>query len=309
MKKIPRLDDLQIFVTTTEVGSFSAAARLMDISPALASGAVQRLEGCLGVRLFIRSTRRLRLSDDGERYLPHARQALETLKLGEVALTEGRDEVAGLLRLSMPSDLGRNVLLPWLDEFQQLHPKVLLQLRVSDQVADLFGEHLDASIRYGLLADSSLVSLTLCPSDRRTVCASPDYIARYGQPETLEALNRHNCLRYVMGEQTYERWHFHTPDGVKIIQVSGNRTSDDADVVRRWAVAGLGVVYKSKLDVMDDIRGGRLVEIFSDEYGQPAPLQLVCAHRTSLTPALQVLRAFLSERCERYFNQPASPQA
>ncbi|YAF60485.1 LysR family transcriptional regulator [Pseudomonas sp. E102] len=302
MKRIIRVDDLQVFVTTTDTGSFSAAARLLDISPALASVAVQRLEASLGVRLFVRSTRRLRLSDDGERYLSHARQALEALENGELALAQGRDEISGTLRLSMPSDIGRNLLLPWLDEFQQLHPKVLLQLRVSDQVADLFTEHLDASIRYGQLADSSLVSLALAPSNRRTVCASPDYIARHGRPETPGELSRHNCLRYVMGEQTFERWSFQTPQGVETVQVLGNRISDDADIVRRWGVSGLGVVYKSKLDVMDDIRSGRLVEIFPPDYGQPAPLQLVCAHRTSLTPAVQVLRAFLVARLERYIS-------
>ncbi|KJH85886.1 LysR family transcriptional regulator [Pseudomonas fluorescens] len=298
-----RIDDLQVFVTTTDAGSLSAAARLLDISPALASVAVQRLEASLGVRLFVRSTRRLRLSDDGERYLSHARQALEALDNGELVLAQGRDEICGTLRLSMPSDIGRNLLLPWLDEFQQLHPKVLLHLRVSDQVADLFTEHLDASIRYGQLADSSLVSLALAPSNRRTVCASPDYIARHGRPETPAELGRHNCLRYVMGEQTFERWSFQTPQGVETVQVLGNRTSDDADIVRRWAVSGLGVVYKSKLDVMDDIRSGRLVEIFPPDYGQPAPLQLVCAHRTSLTPAVQVLRAFLAARFERYVSE------
>nr|WP_269836045.1 substrate binding domain-containing protein [Pseudomonas corrugata] len=222
---------------------------------------------------------------------------------GELVLAQGRDEICGTLRLSMPSDIGRNLLLPWLDEFQQLHPKVLLHLRVSDQVADLFTEHLDASIRYGQLADSSLVSLALAPSNRRTVCASPDYIARHGLPETPAELGRHNCLRYVMGEQTFERWSFQTPQGVETVQVLGNRTSDDADIVRRWAVSGLGVVYKSKLDVMDDIRSGRLVEIFPPDYGQPAPLQLVCAHRTSLTPAVQVLRAFLAARFERYVSE------
>lgn len=302
VKKIIRIDDLQVFVTTTSAGSFSAAARLLDISPALASVAVQRLEASLGVRLFVRSTRRLRLSDDGERYLAHARRALEVLEDGEHALAEGRDEVAGTLRLSVPSDIGRNLLLPWLDEFQQMHPKVLLQLRVSDQVADLFGEHLDASIRYGQLADSSLVSLMLAPSNRRTVCASPDYIARRGLPKTPGELSGHNCLRYVMGEQTYERWIFQTAHGLETVQVAGDRISDDADIARRWAVAGQGIVYKSKLDVLDDLRSGRLVEIFPAEYGQPAPLQLVCAHRTSLTPAVQVLRAFLSARCERYIN-------
>jgi len=302
VKKIIRVDDLQVFVTTTDVGSLSAAARLLDISPALASVAVQRLEGSLGVRLFVRSTRRLRLSDDGERYLAHARQALEALGDGELALAQGRDEVAGMLRLSMPSDIGRNLLLPWLDEFQQLHPKVLLQLRVSDQVADLFSEHLDASIRYGQLADSSLVALALEPSNRRTVCASPEYIARHGQPRTPAELSGHNCLRYVMGEQTFERWSFQTPEGGETVQVAGTRISDDADIVRRWAVSGQGIVYKSKLDVMDDLRSGRLVEIFPPDYGQPAPLQLVCAHRTSLTPAVQVLRSFLAARFERYMS-------
>ena len=163
VKKTVRFDDLQVFVTTAFAGSFSAAARLLDISPALASGAVQRLESSLGARLFVRSTRRLRLSDDGERYLPHARQALDALDAGEVALTEGRDEIAGTLRLSIPSDIGRNLLLPWLDDFQRLNPKVTLQLRVSDQVADLVGQQLDASIRYGQLADSSLAACRTFP--------------------------------------------------------------------------------------------------------------------------------------------------
>lgn len=298
VKKIIRIDDLQVFVSTAAAGSFSAAARLLDISPALASGAIQRLESTLGARLFVRSTRRLRLSDDGERYLPHARQALEALDNGKVALTQGRDEIAGTIRLSMPSDIGRNVLLPWLDEFQQTHPMVRLQLRVSDQVADLVGEHLDASIRYGQLSDSGLVSLALAPMNRRTVCASPAYLARHGVPESPEALSGHNCLRYVMGEQTYERWSFNFPQGVRTVQVTGDRISDDADIVRRWAVAGLGIVYKSRLDVAEDLRSGRLVELFPESYGQPAPLQLVCAHRTSLTPAIQSLRAFLAKRFE-----------
>jgi len=300
-KKIIRIDDLQVFVTTASAGSFSAAARLLDISPALASGAVQRLERSLGARLFVRSTRRLRLSDDGERYLAHARQALDALGNGEVALNEGRDEIAGTLRLSMPSDIGRNLLLPWLDAFQQLHPKVLLQLHISDQMADLVGQQLDASIRYGQLADSGLVSLALAPWNRRTVCASPDYVARHGRPEKLQDLAAHNCLRYVMGDQTYERWCFHLPSGGTTVQVTGNRVSDDADVVRRWGVAGLGIVYKSRLDVLDDLRSGRLIELIPGEQGQPAPLQLVCAHRTSLTPAMQALRAFLAERLELYW--------
>lgn len=298
IKKLVRMDDLQVFVTTVEAGSFSAAARQLDISPALASGAVQRLERSLGIRLFVRSTRKLRLSDDGQRYLPHARQVLEALSEGEFALADGREEIAGALRLSMPSDLGRNLLLPWLDEFQAAHPRIELQLRLSDQVADFFSDRLDAGIRYGQLADSSLVALPLAANNRRILCAAPAYIARHGAPRTPEDLTQHNCLRYMMGDLTHERWSFHTEHGVKAVMVAGDRTSDDADVVRRWAVAGLGVVFKSQLDVRADLEAGRLVELFPRAWGQPTPLHLVCAHRQSLTPVVQQLRAFLLQRLQ-----------
>ena len=300
MKKLVRMDDLQVFVSTVDAGGLSAAARQLDISPALASAAVQRLERALGIRLLVRSTRRLRLSDDGERYLPHARQTLAALGEGEMALEQARDGLAGPLRLSLPSDIGRNVLLPWLDEFQALHPQLQLQLRISDQVADLFSEQLDASIRYGQLGDSSLVSPPLAPHNRRTVCASPAYVARHGLPATPAQLAEHNCLRYVMGEQTHDRWSFQGEDGPHTVQVSGDRSCDDADIVRRWAVAGLGLVYKSRLDVLEDLRNGRLVEVLEDHPGQAAPLQLVCAHRHSLTPTIRALQAFLAARLEQF---------
>lgn len=288
-----RLDDLQVFVYAARDGSFSAAARQLDISPALASSAVQRLERALGVRLFIRSTRSMRLSEDGERYLVHAEATLETVQAGQQALVRDKLQVSGMLRLSVPSDLGRNLLQPWLDAFQALHPALQLHLRVSDQPADLFRQPLDAGIRYGQLADSSLVSLPLVPDNRRALCASPDYLARHGTPQSPAALRQHNCLRFMIDDQTYERWTFHTAVGEETITVSGDRTSDDADMVRRWAVAGQGIVYKSRLDLLPDLQSGRLVEIFPSTYGQLAPLQLVAAHRSALTPAVQALRVFL----------------
>lgn len=308
MKKIIRLDDLHMFVTAAKLGSFSAAARALDTSPAFASAAIQRLEGQLDVRLFVRSTRRLRISDEGERYLPHAEAALIALTSGERALDEGRDELSGPIRLSMPSDLGRNVLLPWLEAFQAEHPLIQLQLRISDSVVDFFTDQIDVGIRYGLLADSSLISLPLAPWNRRTLCASPDYLARHGVPESLDALARHNCLRYVMSEQTHERWTFHTRNGPKTVVVTGDRVSDDADVVRRWAVSGAGIVYKSRIDVMADLKAGRLVEVFAQEVGQPAPLQMVCAHRHSLTPAVHKLRTFLAARCSQLHDVPRDSQ-
>jgi DNA-binding transcriptional LysR family regulator len=294
--KMIRLDDIQVFVQTVDAGSFSAAARQLDVTPALASAAVQRLETELGARLFVRSTRSMRISEDGERYLPHARAALAALDGGKQAIAQMRGEINGLLRLSAPSDLGRNVLLPWLEAFQQQHPKIALHLRISDRAADLLRLPLDAGIRYGMLLDSGLVAQPLAPNNRRTLCAAPDYLERHGTPETPEDLRKHNCLRYIWGEHIYERWSFHLSRGVQTVNISGDRISDDADVVRRWAVAGLGVVYKSRIDVLADIRAGRLLEIFPPEQGEPAPLNLVSAHRSMLTPAVQRLRDFLREK-------------
>jgi DNA-binding transcriptional LysR family regulator len=210
--------------------------------------------------------------------------------------------------MSMPSDLGRNVLLPWLDEFQAEHPLIQLQLRISDHNVDFFAEQIDVGIRYGQLADSSLISLPLAPWNRRAVCASPAYLAKYGAPETLDALSQHNCLRYVMGEQTHERWTFHTKNGVKTVVVKGDRMSDDADVVRRWGVAGAGIIYKSRIDVMEDLKSGSLVMLFAEEVGQPAPLQMVCAHSHSLTPAVHKLRTFLAAQCSKLLDIPARRQ-
>ena len=293
--KVIRLDDLQVFVQTADAGSFSAAARLIDTTPAMASNAVQRLEKELGTRLFVRSTRSMRLSDDGERYLPHARAMLASLAGGSQALAEARGEIAGPLRLSLPSDLGRNVLVPWLDEFQARHPGISLQLWISDRAADLLRHPIDAAIRYGALDDSGLVAQPLAPENRRALCAAPDYLARHGSPVHPDDLRSHNCLCFVWGEQVHDRWTFDLPRGPHAVDVRGNRTSDDADVVRRWALAGHGVVYKSRLDVTADIAAGRLVELLPG-LGQRAPVNMVSAHRAQLTPAVQHLRDFLRER-------------
>ncbi|HTH59735.1 MAG TPA: LysR family transcriptional regulator [Paraburkholderia sp.] len=292
-----RLDDVQIFVHTVDYGSFSEAARQLHLAPAHASAAVQRLEKALDTRLFTRSTRSMQLSEAGERYLPHARAMIGALEQGEQALANGRGALSGPLRLSAPSDFGRNLLLPWLDDFQHRHPGLSLHVKVSDRAADLIRQPLDAAVRYGALADSSLVAMKLVDNNRRALCAAPSYVERHGAPAKVEDLRRHNCLRYVWSEQIHERWRFTPPGGERTVAVTGNRISDDADAVRRWAIAGEGLVYKSRLDLIPDLQAGRLVELFPPEHGEPAPLHLICAHRAQLSPAINELHAFLRERC------------
>ncbi|ALM85997.1 LysR family transcriptional regulator [Bordetella sp. N] len=292
-----RFDDLQIFVYTAELGSFSEAARRLNISPGHASASVQRLELALEARLFTRSTRSMQLSDAGERYLPHARAMLSAQLQGQEALSSGREALSGPLRVSAPSDFGRNLLAPWLDEFQHQHPELSLQIRISDRAVDLTREPLDVAIRYGALPDSSLLALPLADKNRRALCAAPSYLKRHGTPTKVDDLRHHNCLRFVWSEQIHERWRFTLPGGDRTVAVTGNRISDDADVVRRWALAGEGLVYKSRLDLIADLSAGRLVEVFPQDHCEPSPLNLVCVHRTQLTPVISQLHAFLRERC------------
>lgn len=144
-----RTDDLQLFVRAAELGSLSAAARQLDLSPAVASAALKRLEAQLKVRLLARSTRSLRLTAEGEGFLNHARVALASLEEGRRALAQGQAEVSGVLQLSAPSDFGRNVLLPWLDQLQQAHPLLNVRLLLGDRNADLFRQPVDVALRYG----------------------------------------------------------------------------------------------------------------------------------------------------------------
>jgi DNA-binding transcriptional LysR family regulator len=300
MLVVLRLDDLTVFVRTADRGSLSAAARALEISPALASAAVKRLEAELGLRLFARTTRSLRLTEEGEHYLLHAREALRLLKEGHDALIQGKDTFSGTLKISMPSDIGRNMLVGWLDQFQAQYPKINYQLSVADRLSDMYRQPVDIAIRYGKLDDSSLIALPLAPDNRRVLIASPDYVRKHGKPATLEDLRNHNCLRFAIDDVIHDRWCFYPPHGDPVtLTVGGNRSADDADVVRRWALAGWGIAYKSRLDVTDDIRSGRLQVLLPDWAGEQAPLHMLCMHRSQVTPVVMQLRDFLRAQCER----------
>ena len=297
-----RLDDMAVFVRAAETGSLSAAARELDLSPAVASAALKRLEAELGALLLVRSTRSLRLTVDGERYLDHARSAIASVTAGRDAIAAGQAAIAGALTISMPSDVGRNVLLPWLTAFQAQHPALRLQLRVSDRITDLYRQPVDVALRYGVPVDSSLVALPLAAINRRVLCAAPSYFARHGTPKVPVDLRRHNCLRQVLGDQVHGRWRFRKDGEEETIVVNGQHSCDDGEIARRWAVAGLGIAYKSRIDVLADLRAGRLVAALTDFEAEETPLYLVCAHRQSISPAVVKLREFLADQIDAYLH-------
>jgi DNA-binding transcriptional LysR family regulator len=298
-----RLEDLVIFISAADNGSLSAAARHLAVTPAVASVALKRLEKELGARLLARSTRSLRLTPEGERYLQYARNALDEMEAGRNALAHGRQAIGGSISLSMPSDLGRNVLAKWLDEFQALHPQVSLQVRLGDHVTDMFRRPIDVAVRYGTPDDSSLIALPLASENRRVLCAAPAYFARHGKPKSPADLAGHNCLRFSLSDIVHAQWTFHRDGSATTVAVRGDRFSDDSDLVRRWALDGRGIAYKSHIDVLRDLRAGRLEAALTDYLGEIAPLHLVCTHRLTLSPTVNALRELLQQRIDHYLTE------
>ncbi|QFI36782.1 LysR family transcriptional regulator [Moritella marina ATCC 15381] len=291
------IQDLTLFVRTAQTCNITASALQLEMSPAAASAALKRLEKQLGVQLFIRSTRKLRITAEGERYLLHCTEALAALEKGKASLNEMQGKIAGEIRLSTSSDLGRNIVLPWLDEVMDVYPELSIQLNVGDSLADFFHDKVDMALRYGEPEDSSLVAFLIAKIDR-VVCASPSYLAQYGEPKHPRELTLHNCLLYRFADRAYDTWPFADHTGKYAVKVSGNRLSNDADVVHRWVVAGKGITMKSRLDMAADLGKGNVVELLPDFTSPPISLWLICPNRTQVTPAMLMLRDLLRSKCE-----------
>lgn len=291
------LQDLEIFVRTVDSGSLSATARGLDLTPAAASAALKRLEAELQAPLFVRSTRSLRLTREGEVFLAHCRPALAALRDAQLELASGRQQVSGMLQLAAPSDFGRNLLLPWLEEFQQQHPGIRYRLHLSDRVTNVYSDLVDAAFRQGEPPDSSMLALPVHLTNRRVLCASPTYLQAHGRPATPQALAQHSCLCFMLGEEVYDRWRFWRDGEELAVRAGGGNIANDGDVVRLWALAGRGIIYKSRLDVAADLAAGRLVALCTDWQTEASPMYMVLPGRRQLTPGLRLLREFIEQRC------------
>jgi DNA-binding transcriptional LysR family regulator len=242
----------------------------------------------------------MRLTVAGERLLARCRPLLDGLRDAEAEVRGGENTIEGPLQISMPSDLGRHVVLPWLNAFQDRHPGVRLRLQLTDRLADIYREPVDIALRFGKPRESSMVALPLLEANRRVLCASPAYLARHGAPASPHDLAAHNCLCFMLDETVNDRWRFHK-DGAEIeVTVRGDRVADDSEIVRRWALDGLGLCYRSRIDVQADLASGALRIVCADWEGNNQPLYMVLANRRQVSPAVRVLREFLVERMNAF---------
>lgn len=289
------LEDLQVVLKVAEFRSITAAARNLDMLTSTASAAIKRAEKSLGAELFIRTTRQLRLSSAGERYIPQCEQAIQMLEQARQNIKVEQGTIEGELRLALSSDLGRNIVMPWLDEFMERHPDITLKTDITDSNIDFYRDPVDMALRYGAPSESGVYGFKICDTPR-LLCASKEYLKKNGTPTHPDDLKSHNGLFYQLYDIVHDAWEFSTADKSYKIRMKGDRTSNDGDLVRRWCVAGKGLAVKSCLDMSTDILNGNVVSIMQEFKATPTELWLVFPSRQSITPAARLLRDDLKEK-------------
>jgi len=277
----PPLDEIAAFVAVAEDGSFTRAAERLGSTKSNVGKAVQRLEARLGTQLLQRSTRVVRLSEEGKIYLGAARMALDALAEAERALGARRAEPAGRLRVNLPAGLGRTVVLPSLTSFCARHPRVTFELGFSDRFAEAIAGDWDLVVRIGHLEDSAITARKLCTL-RRILCASPDYLTRRGAPSSLRDLRDHDAVLFRGPDGRLRHWMF--ADGEEqVLELSPTPvlTLADGQALIDAAVCGLGIVQLYDKPAHAALAGGSLVQILPALASDGPPVHaLIPAGRT-----------------------------
>jgi DNA-binding transcriptional LysR family regulator len=297
------LADIRLFAEAAELGSLSAAGSRLNLSPAAASARLTRLEARLQVRLFERTTRKLRLTDEGRLYLAHCKQALLALEDAHAALQVGRHVVRGKIRISATSDFGREVLMPWLREFRETHPDVIFSVSLTDSLANLQEDEIDLAIRFGIPAQRTLIAKPLA-NNRRILCAAPAYIARKGVPTEPGELENFDLLLRRTDPAKDIQWQF-TREGVVtnfIVPSDQSHEANDGALIRQWALEGLGIAMKSIWDIHQDLQAGRLIHVLPEWDTPRLPVYAIFQRSRFMAPRVRSLLDFL----EAKFSQEAS---
>lgn len=297
------LQEITVFTRIVGTGSLSAAARDLGMSTAVVSRRLAALEARLGVRLVNRTTRSLHLTDEGAAYYETCNRVLADIEEADAAVSAGRTEPRGVLRVALPASFGHQHVAPLVPRFAERYPDVQLALSLSDRAVNVVEEGFDLAVRIADLADSSLAARKLAPN-RRVVCASPAYLAGHGEPRTPEDLARHNCLATDFSVN----WDYRAPDGKPgSVRVSGRYACDNWEVLREWALAGLGIALKSTWDVRQHLEDGSLVSLLPGyTFASDVAIYAVYPHRRHLPAKTRAFIEFLAESFgpEPYWDLP-----
>ena len=290
-----KLAEMLVFTRVVECGSFSAAARLLRLTPSALSKQIGRLEDRLDARLINRTTRRLNLSEEGEAFYERCQRILAEIDEAEQAVNALHENVRGTLRVNGTVGFTKQQVVPLLPEFMGRYPDLGVELELTDRSVDLVEEGMDAAIRLSEeLQDSNLVGRRLAVN-RRVICAAPVYLRRHGTPQVPEDLLEHNCLT-LSARADFNDWEFEDARGSRILRVSGNFEANQADALYQAVLAGVGIARLATYLIGHDLRRGRLVHILPEYTHVRNSIFVVYPHRSHLSAKVRALVDFLVEK-------------
>ncbi|WP_310389748.1 LysR family transcriptional regulator [Roseateles sp.] len=287
-----RLKQIESFVSVATRGSLTAAAQVEGVAPAVMGRRIDALESRLGVKLLLRTTRRISLTHEGVAFLEDCQRLLVDFNNAEASVSAGGVKASGHLRITAPAGFGRRHVAPLVPEFLAQHPDVSISLNLSDRVVDISGEGFDCAVRVGDLPDSSLVSVRL--ADNRRLCvATPAYLKRAGTPQHPSELSRHSCLTLSSDASQTRGWAFLINGELSFARPSGRLDCSDGQVLHDWCVAGLGLAWRSTWEVEADIQAGRLTTVLDAFAAPPNGIFVLIPQRKHLPLRVRLWMDFL----------------
>jgi len=315
-----KLKQMESFVSVATRGSLTAAAHAEGVAPAIMGRRLDALEERLGVKLLVRTTRRISLTHEGSAFLEDCQRLLTDVANAEASVSAGGVKASGHLRITAPAGFGRRHVAPLVPKFRELHADVTISLNLSDRVVDIAGEGYDCAVRVGDMPDSSLVSVRM--ADNRRLCvATPEFLKRHGTPEHPQDLNRFDCLVLSSDASQTRGWAFRVPrnapgrppeaalpgaagkeESFEVIHLRPNGPMDcsDGQVLHDWCMAGYGIAWRSTWEVEEEVAAGRLVAVLEEYAAPPNGIYAVFPQRKHLPLRVRLWVDFL----KHHYGQP-----
>lgn len=290
-----RYNEMVVFTRVASLGSFSAAARELDLTPSAVSKLISRLEDRLSVRLFQRTTRSLRLTDEGGIFLESCRSILLEIEQAELEVTALQSRVTGTLNVTAISAFARTQLCKVMPEFMALHPELRVELSLTERQVDLISEHIDLAILISEeVLDQSLISRKLA-TNKRVICAAPSYIEKYGAPEHPDDLLQHNCLTHSSIHH-FNDWQFRSGDDIKVLSIDGNFRTNSASALHEAVKAGIGIARLATFVTQPSLDSGELVPLLTEHTHDSSNILAVYPHRRHLSTRVRAFIDFLIDK-------------
>ncbi len=294
------VNNLKTFIRVYELGSMSAAGRDLRVSPAVSSSRVSELEKHLGIRLFNRTTRNLKPTEQGELFYKGAIKILDTISEVEGSISDVISNPKGTIFVSAPLGIGKKLIAPLVPLFQEKYPDINVRLRLSDRKVDITNEGLDAAFVLGQLIDSELRVVPI-HEFQRMLCASPDYVSSHGMPKSGADLisDNHRCLLLRYPGLTEFYWSLREDGEITKYEFNSPLESDDGDVLTAWAISGCGIINKPEYEVSEHLKAGELISVAKNSPPTPLPFSCVYPHKRLQDPKMRLFIEFMVRECKK----------